>query len=99
MNKVMAPTYTHDCTECQFLATTFGSQLLDWYVHGSPFAATENCSIIARASSVGSDYSSWPASLIHSSLNSHDSTGRIGLSESGVLAQFMLNLAMENDLG
>jgi hypothetical protein len=97
MNKLMTPTYTHDCNNCRFITATFGAYgLVDWYICG-----TCNPTIIGRHSSEGADYWSTDVDTLGRTVSIASDVSRVcgadrAFSEEKIVAWWVFNLWRES---
>lgn len=93
----MKPRHQHDCSACQYIASTFtDAGVRDWYV-----CTGHDASIVGRASSYGPDYWSAPISMVGTFADSpalRVETGDYALSPEYLVAAWMLDRARKTGL-
>ena len=91
------PTHQHDCSMCKFITSTMSSRgfVTDWYYH-----SFQGETVVARYSSEGADYSSWPRSIVMRDAHRPTSGAKgIHLFEPMLLARLILALHDKGGLG
>ena len=91
--KTEGPYYQHDCSNCQYIASTHGQHgLSDWYICERKDQQLFSFSIIRRDTDEGADYSSWPSFMLLDPKYSVgvDNQRRKALVESHIMANAML---------
>jgi 3-methyladenine DNA glycosylase AlkD len=88
------PTFTHDCTKCEYLGTTLDASCKahDWYVCDTSALPT----VIARYGDEGREYWSTPQVIVNDNMWT-SFMGRLYITEKYITARYMLAQRKHNE--